>query len=339
MNRSDQRYYSANWKFWSGLIISALFLYLAFRKVHIPQTWALIRTSDLLILFLAVIVTFLQFVIRTWRWRVFLDPLKKTGFVNRLFSVLIGFAANCILPARMGEFIRANYIGQREGISGSSAFGTIVIERIFDGFTLLFFLMIGLMGKPFPETSNNVSGNLKVTGLVMFLAYILIILFLSGFKYKTEMFLRMFKKLLFFLSTKVQSRIIHAIKNFSLGLVPIKNSREWAQAVFYSFLIWGLSLFQIQLIETSIGISLPFIATFIILVMASFGVMIPSAPGYIGTFHLAVQYGFIFYGITKEEALSAAILWHAVSFFPTILFGIIAFLIVQIPYNRLSEKV
>ena len=82
-----------------------------------------------------------------------------------------------------------------------------------------------------------------------------------------------------------------------------------------------------------IGIELPFTATFLIMAMASLGVIIPSAPGFIGTFHLAVQYGFLFFGIAKEEALSAAIIWHAAFFFPTIFFGALCLL-----YIHFTEK-
>lgn len=338
MNRGDKPDRASNWKLWAGLIISALFLVLAFREVDFPRTWALIRTSDLSFLGLAAVVTFMQYVARAWRWRILLDPLKKTRYLNRLLPILIGFAANCILPARLGEFIRANYIGQREDVSASSVFGTIVIERIFDGFTLLFSLLTGLMATAFPPKLQEMSGTLKATALILFLAYILIIVFIWGFKYKTDSFLRIIKKILFFLSPSLRSKIIRIIRNFSLGLVPIKGWPGWVLAIFYSFLVWGLALFQIQWIGYAIHISVPFIATFIILPMATFGVMIPSAPGYIGTFHLAAQYGFLFYGVTREEALSAAILWHAVFFFPTIFFGMVAFFIFQVQDNRRGQK-
>ena len=72
--------------------------------------------------------------------------------------------------------------------------------------------------------------------------------------------------------------------------------------------------------------------------MASLGVMIPSAPGYIGTFHLSVQYGFLFYGISKELALSAAILWHAAMIFPTIIAGFIVFIVLHISPSKLSSS-
>jgi uncharacterized membrane protein YbhN (UPF0104 family) len=67
---------------------------------------------------------------------------------------------------------------------------------------------------------------------------------------------------------------------------------------------------------------------------AVIGVSIPSAPGFVGTFHLSTQYGFILFGLGKEEALSAAILWHAAVILPNILFGVIAFLLLQISMKK-----
>ena len=107
---------------------------------------------------------------------------------------------------------------------------------------------------------------------------------------------------------------------------------------FYSFLLWLSSLCQIRLVEAAIGLSLPVIALFLIMAIASFGVMIPSAPGYIGTFHLTVQYAFLLYGIPKEEGLSAAILWHAAFFLPTILAGLISFLLLQVSLPHLAGE-
>ena len=111
--------------------------------------WLVIRSADPALFAVVILLNLLQYVIRAWRWNILIEPIKKTAFSSRLYALLIGFAANCILPARLGEIIRANYLGQREHISASSTFGTIVVERIFDGVTLLLFLMIGLMGTTF----------------------------------------------------------------------------------------------------------------------------------------------------------------------------------------------
>jgi uncharacterized protein (TIRG00374 family) len=329
---------SLHWKLWVGLAISALFIYLALREVSLADVWSVIRSADFLPLGGVIIITFFQYVIRAWRWRILLEPIKNTRFMNRLHAVLIGFAANCVLPARLGEFIRANYLGHTEDISGSSSFATIIVERLFDGFTLLLILSIGLWGTTFSEEFLSIAGSLRATGSILLIAYILLIVFLVGFKYKTKLFLTVLERMLFFIPKGLRAKTIDIVRNFSLGLVLLKDPNRWAQAVVYSLLLWFTSLYQIELVERAVGFDLPLIAPFLILAMASLGVMIPSAPGFIGTFHLSVQYGFVFYGINREAALSAAILWHAALFFPTILFGLLSFLHLHVPYRRLAGR-
>jgi len=335
---SNNKKKGVNWKLWSGFFLSALFLYLAFREVDFQRTVGTILSADVSWLLFAVVITFLQFLIRTWRWRILLDPLKKTDFNNRFLSVLIGFAANCILPARLGEFIRANSLGQVEKISKSATFATIVIERLFDGFVLLLVLVCGLIYTTFPEKLSYISKSLQGSAAFLFFAYLLLIIFIIGFKYRTDLFIIIIDRLLFFISIKLRRKLTEIIRDFSQGLSPVKGIDSWIMLIFWSVLLWAFSLFQIQLIESSIGIELPFIATFIVLAMASMGVMIPSAPGFIGTFHLSVQYGFMFYGVSNEEALSAAILLHASFFFPTILFGCFAFIIMQAKNGKVDVK-
>ncbi len=327
-----------NWKFWLGLFISAFFVYLALRGSNLAGIWSVIQSADLWLLSLSILTLIFQYFVRTWRWYVFLESIKQTSFSNRFLSLLIGFAANCVLPVRLGEFIRANYLGHKERISRSSAFGTVVTERIFDGVTLLIVLLIALLTTHFSKELLSPSGiSVYTVGFFLFFVYAILIISLIGFKYRTELFLRLFNKVFFFVSSSFKSKLLDIIRNFSLGLLPAKGTQGWFLSVFYSFLLWATSLYQIHLVAGCIGLKIPFTATFLILAMASFGVMIPSAPGFIGTFHFWVKYGFLLYGVSTDEALSAAILWHAVFFFPTIVIGFISFLILHLSMDSLSE--
>jgi glycosyltransferase 2 family protein len=327
-----------NWKLCAGLLISAVSIYLAFRKIDLALLWKDISGCTIQYLIPAVLVNLFQMVVRAWRWNVLLEPVKKTRFSNRLLSVLIGFAANCVLPARLGEFIRSDTLGQREAISRSSTFATIVIERLADGFTVLLILVIGVQYAVLPAEMSSVAAGLKSAGIILFFSYILIILFLIGFRLNPRLYFAILDKCLFFLPANIRMRVDEIVQKFGLGLKPLKGARGWGMLIFYSLLLWASSLYQIQFIEKSIGLSLPFIATFIILCMASFGVMVPSAPGYIGAFHLAVQYGFMFFGVSREQGLSAAILYHASFFFPTILMGVIAYVIANLGAAKKAPK-
>jgi uncharacterized protein (TIRG00374 family) len=300
--------------------------------------WLVLRTADPLIFCLVILLNLFQYVIRAWRWSILIEPIKKTAFSSVLYALTIGFAANCILPARLGEIIRANYLGQREHISASSTFGTIVVERIFDGLTLLLFLMIGLVGTTFSDEWRSVGVSLRATGLFLLVAYLLLIAFLIGFKVKAKLFLNLLDRLLFMVPREFRSKIIDVVWNFSLGLAMTRKAHQWVLVVFYSLLLWFASLGQIKLVELSIGLRMPLIAPFLVMAMASFGVMIPSAPGFIGTFHLSVQYAYLFYGIGKEEGLSAAILWHASFFFPTLILGLLCFLLLHVSPTALASR-
>jgi uncharacterized protein (TIRG00374 family) len=300
--------------------------------------WLVIRRADPALFAIVILLNLFQYVVRAWRWGILIEPIKKTALSSRLYALMIGFAANCILPARLGEIIRANYLGQREHISTSSTFGTIVVERIFDGLTLLLFLMIGLMGTTFSDEWRSAGVSLRATGFFLLVAYLLLISFLIGFKVKAKLFLNLLDRLLFLVPMKFRSKIIDVVWNFSLGIAMTRKPHQWVLVIFYSLLLWFASLCQIKLVELSIHLEMPLIAPFLVMAMASFGVMIPSAPGFIGTFHLSVQYAYLFYGIGKEEGLSAAILWHASFFFPTLILGLLSFLLLHVSPSTLASR-
>ncbi len=325
-----------DWRFWLGLATSGVFLYLALRQVDLARLWEVLRSATLPGLGAAVAVTMLQHGLRAARWRIFLDPIQSTAFKNRLLATLVGFAANCVLPARLGEFIRANYLGVSERVKGSSALGTVVVERLFDGLTIFLVLVAGLLATPFSAQWQTLGTSLRALAGVLIVGYAMVIALIAGFKWKSEACLRVLGRVLFFLPGRFRARAVEMGRNFGSGLVLVRGTGSWSYAVLYSGLIWLLALIQIKLVAASAGLSLPFIYTFLIMAMGSFGVMIPSAPGFVGTFHLAVQYGFMVHGFAPEQGLTAAILLHASFFLPTVLFGFISFLMVHTPLPELT---
>ena len=131
-------------KFIIGLLVSLVFLYLAFRKVDFSELWSALKGANYWYILPNIVLVILSMWMRAYRWKFMIHPIKKVG-LGRLFStVMIGFMANNVLPARLGEFVRAYSLGAKENISKSATFATIVIERIFDGFAILFILWLSL---------------------------------------------------------------------------------------------------------------------------------------------------------------------------------------------------
>ena len=309
------------WKLWLGILISSVFLFIAFHNVDLRLLYFSIKTTRPWFIVPIVLLSILFYLIRALRWFYLLEPIKKIALSSLFSSVVIGFASNFVLPARLGEFIRANHIGRMEGISKSAAFATIVVERLFDVLTILLALLFVVLFIDFPGEWKSMGKALKAAGFLLLAFSLLSIILLAVLREKTGLFLGIVEKCLFFLPLKLKHGILNLLKGFSDGLVLVKGPGQLLAVIFYSLTLWGLYVFQIYILGVSMNMSLPFVAPFLILVVMTFSVTIPSAPGYIGTFHAACQYGLMLYGFSKEKALSMAILLHAAGFIPTVILG------------------
>jgi glycosyltransferase 2 family protein len=326
-----------NWKFWLGTTTSALFLYLAFHNTDLHRIYHSMQSTSIPLIIIVGFLTVILYLLRALRWFHLLEPIKKIGLGSLFSSTVIGFAANCVLPARLGEFIRANYIGRMGGISKSSSLGTIVVERLFDTFTILLIFAFVMFFIDFPGEWVSAGRALRTGGLLLFVLFLAAIALLIILKQKTAIFLAVFEKALLFLPKKQRHKLITLLYGFSKGLVFVKGPSQFIAVLFYSLTLWGLSVAQIYVLGLSMGLSLPFMAPFFILVLLCFSVVLPSAPGYIGTFHVACQYGLIFYGFSRANALSMAIILHAAGFIPTVLLGLLAFSLHHISLRSLSN--
>ncbi|MQF69695.1 flippase-like domain-containing protein, partial [SAR202 cluster bacterium AD-804-J14_MRT_500m] len=132
------RFLIKNWRFWLGFIVSAGFIGLFLATVDLNKMGHALANARYQYVAVAVALYFSAVFFRTLRWKYLLEPMGLVG-VARLFPVVtVGYMANNILPARLGEVVRAYYLTRREGIPASAGLATIIVERVYDGLTLIF---------------------------------------------------------------------------------------------------------------------------------------------------------------------------------------------------------
>ncbi len=118
--------------FIAGILVSIVCSWLFVRKIEWSSLGVAFRDAKYFYIFPTIILIFISFYLRAVRWEVLISPVKKVSILN-LFSVnMIGFMANNVLPARLGEVIRPVMIARKEKIKVSTSFAIIVMERIFD---------------------------------------------------------------------------------------------------------------------------------------------------------------------------------------------------------------
>jgi uncharacterized protein (TIRG00374 family) len=291
-----------------GIALGALFLWLSVRKVHFGEMQATLQEAHyhyflgMLALNLAVIW------IRAVRWRVLLQPVRDVPASRLLSPMCVGFMFNFIFPARAGEFIRAYLVGKKEGISKSSAFATVVVERLFDGLAIISFL--GMAPFLLPGMEGTSAQLLQWAGLAVFVFYFGVLGALFILSHHREALAAYLERSSAARRWKVVHHFLEMLQKFADGLAILKSRKEIASALALSYVVWGFAAAINYLMMQSIGLQLPLYAAFFLVVIQSFGVMVPS-PGFVGGYQAAHTFALMVYSVAESKAFSLSILIHS----------------------------
>ncbi len=242
-----------------------------------------------------------------------LKSVKLISIGKMIQFVIIGFMCNNLLPARLGEFARALVIADKERISARASFASVVLERIFDGVTIVLFILILMIKHPFPFWVRQ----MVICAGFLFLIVFLLLLFLG---HKGE-------KIIDWLQDRFQAGIINKVSGFARKFVHgLEMLRDWRVIIpvfMLSLIVWSIEVLNYLMIMHAFDIRLPLQAAMFTLVVTNLGIMIPSSPGSVGTFQYFCLLALGFYGIQQETGLAFAVTLHASMYIPVTILGII----------------
>jgi len=314
-------------KLWLGISLGGLLLYLFLRGANLPLVFEKIRGANYLLISFGAGLSLLVYLLRALRWKFLLMPLKKSHLSNLFSTTVIGFMVNSLIPGRLGEIVRPYLLGQKEGLSKTAAFATIIVERVFDLIIILVLFSLYLLLAPaLPYRSSEASVTLSQvewSGLISAIAAVAIIALLLLWHMKTALFLKGAEKLFSFLPARFSQVLLRGINSFAQGLAVLRGKGLLFMVVVYSFVHWLTVCFGMWVILAAFNIEVPFYLTFFILIFAATGAAIPTPAG-VGAFHKAVQIVLVsFLGIDNDLAVGTSIVMHAVTFAPVTLLGVV----------------
>ncbi len=312
---------AGSWRVWIGLLISAGFLVYAFRGQHPAEIWAALRRVNLWWLAPALAMYFVGVWLRAVRWSVLLRPLVAVPARRVLPVVVVGYTANNVLPLRTGELVRAYLLGRKFGVRKTAALATIAVERLFDGLTMLAFMLAAAGAISFTAELTRLA--LVAFGLFVAILLGLVLLTLGG-----GLRDRLLQLVLGPLPARVADRVERMTESFLGGLGVLSRKGDLGLVAATSIAAWGCEASMYWLLARgfgpplaeAVGVAGALLATGV----ANLATLVPAAPGYVGTFEagvvLAVNGAL---GVPRGLALSYAILVHAALWFPITLWGAI----------------
>lgn len=288
-----------------GWVISAAFLGLVLSHIE----WgafieSLKRISPFEVVGLCAIYL-LGFLVRGQRCRVLLPELR---YIQGLKAVCIGYAANNLLPARLGEVVRAQVVGNSCGIRRSTTLSSILIERVFDGVAIVALLVIGSTAVVLPLWAQE----FRFAGIAIFSLALIGVIVLGIWHQLWRRFLP-------------QGKLGEIGAGLLDGLaLATRDVQTIAFVIIYSFLVWfiegvmfwyGFHVFQINL---------DLYAALFVLGVVNLGVLIPSSPGNVGVFQFFCVKALGIHLISGSEAMAYAVVLHVCQYLPVTVLGVMA---------------
>ena len=284
-----------NKKFWIGVVAGVFFLVLFFTTVDQGSLRDVLFSANYWFVVPAIGAYLVSVGFRALRWQWLLRHLRPISALRLYPVVVIGYMANNLMPMRLGELVRSYYVGEREGISKTSALVTIFVERLLDAFTLLLFIavvalfapVLGLVGAF--EGRHGLFWLLVSIGLsAIFIFALVTLIFLAFRPSKARATIRLVAR---FLPSGMHAQVLD-FGNLALdGLASLRSPKDILILCILSVPVWLLEVFLFYLIGFSFGLDLVYggwVEMFVVMVLvtsvANIGSSIPMAPGGLGIF-------------------------------------------------------
>lgn len=323
-------------KTWLGIGVSILSLVVVLHGVDYAQVWEALKSVSLPHLLLAMAWLLATFSVMALRWRYLLLPMKAVKLGRLLVMIIIGYFFNSILPARAGEVVRAYLLGRKENCSAVTVLATVALEKVLDGITLLLFLAFSLLLIPAPPWVRSIG----YLAALIFLGCLIVLLALTYWSEPAMGFLGAILRPL----GPLKERALGLVRSFAQGLESLRQPRSALMAILLSLVVWTGAALMFGYGLLSFGIHLSVGAVIFITAVVNLGLVVPTSPGYLGTYQLLAVAALAVFAVDRNLGLAFALLFHASQFLLNIFLGLTLFwreaLIMDVtPWQVFPERV
>ncbi len=306
-----------------GCILSFFMLAFIFKFVSFDELKDALLRLNLVYIAPILILILVFFTLKAIRWQWLLEPVSRQPF-KVLFPVMMAsVTVNVAISTVVGEVVRSYILGKKYNLSKFSILSTIILERLFDIFTLLILLTFVL-------------DSLRVSNPIFLISLgFTVVLLLGGllgiFVVWKDPTLSIVNRLTGFIPSDFREKGLKRMGNAIEGMRSITSFRLifWISTI--SLIQWLIMAYVHYLSYQAIGIEAPFGASLLIMGITVVGMALPTSPGYIGIFELGFVLGLKAYGVRASDALAAAIVYH-------ILYLIVVFTVGFPCWKWVSEK-
>lgn len=290
-----------------GLIISLVALWWAFRGLDWEAFREALARGNVVWIVVASAVLLSAIPLRGVRWRIFMAPVKEVPVRLTTEATIVGYFGNNALPFRLGELLRSYFLARQAPAPITQVFGTVIVERVVDMLAVLLLLgFLPLMGAV-PESLRQPILWVVVFCLVLGVVTVWLVRREEGIPF-------------------VRGRLKSFLDNLHLGFTSLRQEQHYLTLLLTTVAVWLLYLAYIHIAQYAMGLGLSLAQSYLLLVVTTLVLVIPAAPGFVGTFHAAVILACVnILSVDLPRAQAMAVVLHAIGYIPYTIIGAILF--------------
>jgi uncharacterized protein (TIRG00374 family) len=287
-----------------GVAISVGCVAALLTQIDLHRTWLALTRAHPGWLLVALLVLLVTMQTKIYRWGLLYYPTRGLRQRHLTAALYIGYMLNAVLPMRVGELARAYLIGKHEPVTFSQSVGTVLVEKVLDVVTILLFLV-----------------GLAVLGLLPALAvpgWVLVALGLGSLAFlfamawvPRERVLHVLARVQLHLPGSRRWNLVKLLGPFLEALAVLRYGRLLPALALWSLVNWTLSALVNYAAMQAFDIPAPLSAAIFLMIVTNLGMIVPSAPGYVGVFHGLAWVALAPYGVDTNLAAGYALVLHA----------------------------
>lgn len=288
----------------SGIVISLFFLWLSFKDFKINEIWDVLKNLQPLWLIGGIFLFLFSHFLRGIRWKLILAPSYQLSFKNSLGALFISLLGNNIFPWKLGDIWRILLVKKKGNISRLAAGSSLFLERIYDGLSILLIIWFSIL---FFHTSVPplINKTIFYFGIFILASIILMIFFYH------------------FFTEKIKSLEDNSLwKKLFSGISLLENPKASLALVTFSLIIWIIETLSYGAFIKAFSFHISFSLLALLIFVVNVALLIPAAPGYIGTFEYAMILAFSAFGVSKNSGLTIALVIHFLRYISTSTVGL-----------------
>ena len=302
-----------------GIALGLGLLWAALRNIDFDELRRLVRDIDPRWVIAGIAAYAAGIALRIVRWRSLLAQLVPATYRNVGIILIVGYAVNNILPARLGEFFRADFAKKRLGLDRSAVLGTILVERTFDGLTVVGMLCLGLAGYGAAAVIPGSYGLsafqlVAASGLALFGIAIAGVIIGAGHAHRV---------------TVLPDWIHRRVQKFAAGLRTL-NRASLLRLCLLSALVWLMEMAALAAVLRCIAVTLDPPQLMILTGVTALSTLVPTAPGYVGSYQYVFSLAMTAFGLAAVAGVVAATIVQVALFGGLTLLGITLYLLANL---------